>query len=83
VYSFVDLPRDVSLFLGVRYVDELPNQAVDAYVATDLNVSWRIRPDLEASVAVQNLTDDNHPEFHAGTGTLIERGAYLKLDWSF
>jgi iron complex outermembrane receptor protein len=83
LHSFVDLPRDLSIYAGVRYVDELPNQGVDAYVATDVNLRWRIRPDLELAVAVQNLTDDNHPEFRADTGTLIERSAYVKLDWSF
>ena len=83
VYSFVDLPRDISFYAGVRYVDELPNQNVDAYFAADVNLSWRIRPNLDASIAVQNLTDDNHPEFRAGTGTLIERSAYLKVQWTF
>jgi iron complex outermembrane receptor protein len=83
IHSFVDLPRDLSLYAGARYVDELPNQGVAAYVATDVNLGWRIRPNLEASIAVQNLTDDNHPEFEAGTGTLIERSAYVKVQWIF
>ncbi len=83
VYSFLDLPRDVSLYAGVRYVDELPNQGVDSYVALDLNLAWRFRPNAEVSLAVQNVTDDTHPEFEAGTGNLIERSAYLKLHWSF
>jgi len=83
IYSFLDLPRDLSFYAGVRYVDELPNQDVDAYVAVDVNLAWRFRPNAEASIAVQNLTDDTHPEFVGGTGNLIERSAYLKLQWSF
>ena len=83
VYSFLDLLRDVSFYMGVRYVDALPNQSVRSYVATDVNLAWRFRPNAEASLAVQNLTDDTHPEFAGGTGNLIERGAYLKLHWSF
>jgi iron complex outermembrane receptor protein len=83
IYSFLDLPRDVSVYAGVRYVSELPNQAVPSYVAVDANVSWRFRPGAAVSLAVQNLTDDTHPEFEGGTGNLIERSAYLKLQWSF
>lgn len=82
IHSFLDLPLDLSFYVGVRYVDELPNQAVDAYLATDINLSWRFRPNMEAVIAVQNLTDDTHPEFEAETGSLIERSIYLKLAWS-
>jgi iron complex outermembrane receptor protein len=83
LYSFLDLPRDVSVYAGVRYVDELPNQQVPSYVAVDLNVAWRFRTNAECSLAVQNATDDTHPEFEGGTGNLVERSAYLMLRWSF
>jgi outer membrane receptor protein involved in Fe transport len=83
LYSFVDLPHDVSVYAGIRYVGELPNQNVPSYVAVDANVAWRFRPGAALSLAVQNLTDDTHPEFEGGTGNLIERSAYLKLQWSF
>ncbi len=83
VYSFLDLPHGLSFYAGVRYVDELPNQAVGSYVAVDVNLAWRFRTNAECSITVQNLTDDNHPEFEGGTGNLIERSAYLKLHWSF
>ena len=83
MHSYLDLPRSLSFYAGVRYVDELPNQDVPSYVAVDVNLAWRFRPNAEASIAVQNLTDDTHPEFGAGTGKLIERRAYLKLQWSF
>ncbi len=82
IYSFLDLPRDLSFYAGVRYVDDLPNQGVDSYVAADVNLSWRFRPTMEVSLAVQNLTDDTHPEFEAATGSLVERSFYLKLTWS-
>ena len=83
LYSFLDLPRDVSVYAGLRYVDELPNQRVPSYVAVDANVAWHFRADAEVSLVVQNLTDDTHPEFEGGTGKLIERSAYLKLRWWF
>ena len=83
VHSFVDLPHDLAFYTGIRYVGELPNQGVDSYVATDINLSWRFRPNAEVSLAVQNLTDDTHPEFEFGAGNLIERSAYLKVQWIF
>jgi iron complex outermembrane recepter protein len=83
IHSFLDLPRDVAFYAGVRYVDDLPNQAVDDYFAVDVNLAWRFRPNAEVAIAVQNLADGTHPEFEGGTGNLIERSAYLKLDWSF
>lgn len=83
VHSFLDLPGDLSFYAGLRYVDDLPNQNVDSYFATDVNLSWRFGPRGVASLAVQNLTDDTHPEFESGSGNLIERGAYLKIEWTF
>jgi hypothetical protein len=32
---------------------------------------------------VRDLTDDTHFEFEGGTGRLIERSAWLRLDFSF
>jgi len=83
LHSFMDLPGDFAIYTGVRYVDELPNQAVDSYVATDINLSWAFNPSGTVSLAVQNAFDGDHPEFEGGTGSLIERGAMLKLDWKF
>ena len=82
-HAFVDLSRDVTLYAGLRYVDELPSQGVDAYVAADVNVQWALRPDFAISLAIRNLADDTHPEFGSSGASLIERSAYLKLDWSF
>ena len=83
LHSFLDLRSNVSLYAGLRYVDELPNQDVASYVATDVNLVWRFRPRVELALAVQNLTDDTHPEFENRTGSLIERSAYLRLQWDF
>jgi iron complex outermembrane recepter protein len=83
LHAFLDLPRDFSLYGGLRYVDALPSQGVDAYLATDVNLEWRLRPNAAVSLAVRNLTDDTHPEFGGGLGSLIERSVYLKLVWSY
>lgn len=81
IHSFVDLPRNLSFYTGLRYVDELPNQDTDSYTAVDVNLGWRPRNNLQASIAMQNLTDDSHVEF--GVGSEIERTAYLRIVWTF
>jgi len=83
VHSFMDLPHAFELYSGLRYVDHLPNQEVDSYVAADVNVTWKFGPRSSVSLAVQNIFDDTHPEFEFGNGNLIERSAYLRLQWTF
>jgi iron complex outermembrane recepter protein len=81
VYSFAELPHDLSVYAGARFVDELPNQEVPSYVAVDLNVAWQPTPALSVALTVQNLNDSRHLEF--GDGTYLERGAYLSAAWTF
>jgi iron complex outermembrane receptor protein len=81
VYSYLQLSRGTSVYAGVRYVDELPNQDVPSYVAVDTNLDWRMTPRLTATLTVRNLNDGEHPEY--GAGKEIERSALVKLDWAF
>jgi iron complex outermembrane receptor protein len=81
LYSFMELPRNWSFYVGARYVDELPNQGIDSYIATDINLQWRPSDTFGASVVVQNLNDSRHREF--GDGTFLERSTYLALEWTF
>jgi iron complex outermembrane receptor protein len=80
VYSYVDLPRGVELYTGVRYVDELPNQDVDSYVAVNAGAVWSPRENLDISVSVDNLNDARHAEF---AGNQIERSAVVRARWAF
>ncbi|MGH8249229.1 MAG: hypothetical protein ACREVI_00805 [Steroidobacteraceae bacterium] len=45
--AYLDLRRDISLYGGLRYVDELPVQSVPAYVAPDANLIWRVNRNFE------------------------------------
>jgi iron complex outermembrane receptor protein len=83
IHSFVDLPRNLSLYTGVRYVDDLPNQGVRDYTAVDATLVWQPRDQLRALLAVQNLNDDRHLEFGSGSPSQIERSAFIKVAWSF
>jgi len=80
-YSFLELPRNVTLFTGIRYVADLPNQNVPSYVSVDANVLWRVNARLAASLGLHNLNDEQHAEF--GEGHEIERSAFAKVDWTF
>jgi iron complex outermembrane receptor protein len=81
LYSFIDFSTALSLFTGIRYVDDLPNQGIDSYTAVDLNLLWQISPTMRASLTAQNATDAHHAEF--GEGNEIERSVLAKLTWSF
>lgn len=83
----VDLPANFHLDLAGRYVDRLRELDVDAYFAADLRLAWRPRPNLELSIAGQNLFDDRHLEF---VPTIIpvqqtetQRSVYGKISFSF
>jgi len=80
VYSYVDLPRGVQLYTGVRYVDELPNQNVESYIAVNAGAAWSPRENLDISLSVDNLNDARHVEF---ADNQIERSAILRARWAF
>jgi len=46
--SSVSLPHDVALDLGVRWIGELPNQRVPAYLACDGRLGWQPSAAVEA-----------------------------------
>lgn len=49
-----------SLDMQLRYVDQV--QAVPAYVAADVRLSYRPMDNLELAIVGQNLLNDQHPE---------------------
>ncbi|SDG25737.1 iron complex outermembrane recepter protein [Pseudomonas benzenivorans] len=83
LYSFVDLPHDLSLYTGLRYVDHLPNLGIPSYTALDLSLAWSPRDDLAFSITGQNLTDAGHGEFGQAPGNQVERSVFGKVTWRF
>jgi iron complex outermembrane receptor protein len=79
VYSFIDLPHNLQLYTGVRYVDELKNLNVDSYVAVNAGIQWSHRDALNVSLSLENLNDARHVEFTPGKQ--IERSAFLRFRW--
>ncbi len=80
VHSFIELPWNMHLYTGVRYVDELPSFGIPDRVSVDASLGWRASDNLRLSLTVRDVTDDTHLEF--GGANLIERSAYLRATWT-
>ncbi len=77
-----DLAAHMEVDLQLRRTGALPNPAVPAYTALDMRWGWRVRPDLELSVAARNLGDARHPEWgNAANRAEIARSVMLKAEW--
>ncbi|HJQ84694.1 MAG TPA: TonB-dependent receptor [Candidatus Binatia bacterium] len=79
VRSLMNLPSRFQLDVIVRYVDNLPAQAIGGYVDFDVRVARRFGRALELSLVGQNLAHAHHREFAGGTE--VERGAYGAVRW--
>lgn len=87
VRSSMDLPRNLFLDVGVRYVDDLPEFNIPSYLVADTRLAWRPTERWEAAIVGRNLLDDQHPEFGSTfVGTLasqVEHSVYGQLTVRF
>jgi iron complex outermembrane receptor protein len=75
----IDAAREVEL--GLRRVGGLDIGAVPGYTALDARFGWRLRPDLELSIAARNL-NGSHPEYGGiATRSEVPRTVAVKLVW--
>jgi iron complex outermembrane receptor protein len=75
-----NLPHNVELDLRARHAEELENPAVPEYTTMDATLTWSMRKRLALAVTVQNLFDEEHPEYGpAATRSELERGVYLEV----
>jgi len=80
----LDLPANLQMDLGFRFVGQIVNQTVPAYRELDARLAWLPRPWLEWSIAGQNLLHAHHPEFGApATRKEAERNVTGKIVWRF
>lgn len=82
--STYNLNETCDLDLIVRYVDDLRNSNVGAYIQSDLRFAKRFNDHVELSIVGQNLLDPHHQEaigspFIPEISTLAERGVYGML----
>ena len=81
--SSFDIGKKVQLDLVYRYVSALPAESAPAYSTGDARIAWRFAPQLEFSVAGQNLFQPFHIEYAADPGmpVAIARSVYATLAW--
>jgi iron complex outermembrane recepter protein len=81
--SYMDLPHDTELYIGLRQIGSLPDVAVPSYFEADARVSWHVTHNLELSLAGSNLLHAYHVEASQPPLHLVPRNGYLGLRWSF
>ena len=87
IRSLMDLPHNIELDTGVRYVDSLPNRDVPSYFVGDARIGWRPNENWEISVAGQNLFEARHQEFAPSyiqtQVTEVEASVYGKVTYRY
>jgi iron complex outermembrane receptor protein len=89
--SQMELGPSADLDLALRRVGEVMSAGVvgpvtPAYTEADARIGWRVRPDLELSLAGFNLLNDHHLEIDDHTTAplrTIPRSVYIGLRWGF
>lgn len=87
--SAMDLPGNLELDLGLRWVDTLRNNSglatghVPAYMDLDARLAWHATSELELSIVGRNLLHERHPEygFPSATRPELERRVFGKVVW--
>ena len=85
--SNVSLPHHLTWNLSTYFVGRLRDPAIPAYTRVDTGMIWNFGEHLSFSMFGQNLLQSQHEEFVDSTGsirtTLMKRGGYLKVTWTF
>jgi iron complex outermembrane receptor protein len=77
-----DVAPRVEVDVQVRGTGALPNPAVPAYTALDARLGWRVRRDLELSIAGRNLGDPRHPEWGSPLSRAeFTRSVFVQATW--
>jgi iron complex outermembrane receptor protein len=81
--SLLNLTDQIEFDVMVRRVGSLPAQApasaVPAYTAVDARLGWRPNRNVDLSLTLENLLDDEHAEFT--TASVHGRSVFLRLVW--
>jgi len=84
--SYLNVTENVEFDTLLYFNDNLPAEGIDVYTRLDVRLGWRPVESVEVSLAGQNLTDDQHPEFSAFTynnPAQIGRAVYGLVSWKF
>ncbi len=85
--SAINLPYEIKWDLWLRYVDNLPELSVDAYMTLDTRLAWWPTAAWELSIVGQNLFEPSHlendPPSWPIVPTEVERSVYIKATWYY
>jgi iron complex outermembrane recepter protein len=80
----LDMGASMEVDVQVRHSAALPSPAVPAYTAIDARWGWRVRPDLELSLALRNIGDARHAEWGSPPNRAeLRRSAFVKAVWHY
>jgi iron complex outermembrane receptor protein len=82
-----ELPHNVEVGAGIRYVSDIAYTDTPAYLAGDATIIWHATKNLSLSLTGQNLFDNRHPEFAPAfvrtPRSEVEHSVYFKLTFKF
>lgn len=85
--SYMDLPYNLEFDSAVYYSDGLDAYNVPAYTRLDLRIGWKPVDSVDVSLMMENLLDNQHPEFggyhEAIIPTEVPRSFYTKVTIRF
>ena len=81
--SGFNITRAWDLDLRYRFVSALPALGIKSYSTADARLGWYVRPDLELSIAGQNLLQPYHFEYPSDPGPMvgIKRSIFVEITW--
>ncbi len=87
IRSYLDLPYNLEFDSAIYYSDGLDGYDVPAYTRLDLHLAWKPCSHVETSLTLQNLLDNQHPEFGGKDDgivpTEVPRSFYFKTTIKF
>lgn len=86
IRSYLDLPWSLSLDTELYFVDELETFEIPSFTRLDLRFGWEPKKSWAISLNIENLLDDQHPEFPTRSGvvaTEVPRVVYGQVTFRF
>ena len=85
--SYVDLPKKIEFDTSLYYSGSVQDYSIPSYTRIDLRLGWKPVNWIDLSLMLQNLLDNQHPEFGGSrdglVSTEVPRSFYTKITFSF
>ncbi|HJU22977.1 MAG TPA: TonB-dependent receptor [Casimicrobiaceae bacterium] len=81
--SYMDLPGNAELYVGLRQIGSLSDVRVPSYFEADVRIGVHVTPGIELSLAGLNLLHARHAEASGPPIQEIPRSVYAGVRWTF